>query len=192
LADLITQFFIKNIDNGATCGRALLEARQKFLSGNGPHLDPYELKTLAQFYLLGDPSVRVAIDPAEGSKDTLKNHRIKLFEKGLSLAATIAPCEKVKTPVKKGKNAHSDELKKVFKATGFTGQENEAVYEVKSKNKQVSAFAKGFSGTEKITYRTLIQKPKKANGFSIFEVLVIKESGKNLLGWWVYHRKSLK
>lgn len=37
LADLITQYFIKNIIGGASTGRALLQARQQFLSESGPH-----------------------------------------------------------------------------------------------------------------------------------------------------------
>ncbi|MEK8031487.1 hypothetical protein AACH06_11720 [Ideonella sp. DXS29W] len=56
-ADLICQFFIQNVLNGSSIGRAALEARQKF-AGARTHLDPYDLKTLMQFYLLGDPSAQ--------------------------------------------------------------------------------------------------------------------------------------
>jgi hypothetical protein len=55
-ADLITQQFLQQVLAGASTGRAALEARQKFAGGR-THLDPYDLKTLAQFYLLGDPSL---------------------------------------------------------------------------------------------------------------------------------------
>jgi len=41
---------------GASLGRAALEARQRF-AALYTHLDPTDLKTLAQFYLLGDPSI---------------------------------------------------------------------------------------------------------------------------------------
>lgn len=190
LADLITQYFIKNIINGSSTGRALLEARQKFLSVSGPHLDPYELKTLEQFYLLGDPSIQAIIEVAsDSSSDTVDNRRLNLFHKGLNLAATIAPSEKVESPLRKSKKPVTDEIKKIFEQTGFTGNEEEVLYEVKSKNKKVEAFGKGFSGGENITYRALIQESKKVNGFSIFDVLVLKESGKELLGWKVYSRK---
>jgi len=190
LADLITQYFIRNIINGASTGRALLDARQKFLSVNGPHLDPYELKTLAQFCLLGDPSIQVVIEtPVKSSADTVENRRLNLFNKGINLAATIAPSEKVKTPQRKLKKLVSSEMKKIFKQTGFTGEENEVLYEVKTKNKKVSAFAKGFSGKENIAFRTYVQKSKKINGFNIFDVLVFKESGNEILGWRLYHRK---
>ncbi|HEX5683897.1 MAG TPA: hypothetical protein VFY73_07665 [Ideonella sp.] len=56
-ADLICQYFIQQILGGSSLGRAALEARQKF-AGARTHLDPYDLKTLMQFYLLGDPSAQ--------------------------------------------------------------------------------------------------------------------------------------
>lgn len=56
-ADLICQFFLDSVLDGASLGRAALEARQRF-AGLYTHLDPTDLKTLAQFYLLGDPSVQ--------------------------------------------------------------------------------------------------------------------------------------
>jgi hypothetical protein len=54
-ADLITQYFLINILAGASTGRACLQARQKFVEGQKME-DPVNLKTLAQFILLGDPS----------------------------------------------------------------------------------------------------------------------------------------
>jgi hypothetical protein len=56
-ADLICQFFLDSVLDGASLGRAALEARQRF-AALYTHLDPTDLKTLAQFYLLGDPSIR--------------------------------------------------------------------------------------------------------------------------------------
>jgi Peptidase family C25 len=54
-ADLITQYFIINLLNGSSAGRAMLEARQKFIRECGT-LDPVNQKTIAQFILLADPS----------------------------------------------------------------------------------------------------------------------------------------
>ncbi len=56
-ADLVCQYFLQRVLAGASMGRALLEARQKF-AGERTHLDPMDLKTLGQFYLLGDPSLQ--------------------------------------------------------------------------------------------------------------------------------------
>jgi hypothetical protein len=56
-ADLICRFFVNRILEGASLGRAALLARQDFVGAN-PTLDPVDLKTIAQFVLLGDPSIR--------------------------------------------------------------------------------------------------------------------------------------
>lgn len=55
-ADLICQFFIQRLLAGASLGRAALEARQRFVRETNV-LDPADLKTLAQFSLIGDPSI---------------------------------------------------------------------------------------------------------------------------------------
>jgi hypothetical protein len=55
-ADFLCQYFIEAILNGASLGRAALEARHRFVSAY-THLDPSDLKSIAQFYLLGDPSI---------------------------------------------------------------------------------------------------------------------------------------
>lgn len=56
LADKVCQFFLQNVLNGASLGRAILQARQEFVSQSAP-MGPHSLKTLAQFTLLGDPSI---------------------------------------------------------------------------------------------------------------------------------------
>lgn len=55
-ADLICQYFISAVLNGASLGRASLEARHRFAQAY-THLDPTDLKTILQFHLLGDPSI---------------------------------------------------------------------------------------------------------------------------------------
>ena len=55
-ADLICQYFLLQILEGASLGRAALAARQQFVQG-AAQMDPVDLKTLAQFCLLGDPSI---------------------------------------------------------------------------------------------------------------------------------------
>jgi hypothetical protein len=61
-ADLICQYFLRSVLNGASLGRALLEARQEFAQAT-PDLDPYDIKTLAQFSLFGDPSIHPVAVP---------------------------------------------------------------------------------------------------------------------------------
>ncbi|MEA2163520.1 MAG: hypothetical protein QOK37_1647 [Thermoanaerobaculia bacterium] len=62
-ADILCQRFLRKAISGASTGRALLEARQEYVS-NTTELGPQDLKTLAQFYLLGDPSITPVELPA--------------------------------------------------------------------------------------------------------------------------------
>jgi Peptidase family C25 len=63
-ADLMAQFFLINALGGASLGRACLQARQKFIYSQKME-NPVNLKTVAQFVLLGDPSLQ----PVRGEQD---------------------------------------------------------------------------------------------------------------------------
>jgi hypothetical protein len=191
LADLMTQYFVKNVIAGASTGRALLEARQEFLKKSGPQLDPYELKTLAQFYLLGDPSMAPVKEIVmEGGGDTVENRRLNLFSKGMDLKSSIMPSKKVDLPISKSAKKYSTEIKEIFKITNFSGKETQYLYEVMSKGNKISAFAKSMSGTETVSYRTFLKDTTIVQSkLKLADVLVIKESGNKLLGWRLYHRK---
>jgi hypothetical protein len=54
--DLMVQFFVDAVLKGASTGRAMLQARQRFVNTQRM-ADPTNLKTLAQFVLFGDPSI---------------------------------------------------------------------------------------------------------------------------------------
>jgi hypothetical protein len=67
-ADVICRLFHAAVLNGASIGRAGLEARQEYVSQQAP-LDPIDLKTLAQFLILGDPSVQPVYAISDWSED---------------------------------------------------------------------------------------------------------------------------
>ena len=56
-ADLLCRYFLAGVLAGASTGRALLDARQQFIRESGS-MAPEDLKTIAQFDLLGDPSLQ--------------------------------------------------------------------------------------------------------------------------------------
>jgi hypothetical protein len=89
-ADLITQYFLLYVLEGASLGRAALMARQRFIQETS-ELDPVDLKTLAQFNLLGDPSVHPvkAENPTGVPKgvDADDAHRVERRERRLKLKA---------------------------------------------------------------------------------------------------------
>lgn len=69
-ADLLCQLFLKHILDGASLGEALLKARQQFLDDKinldrtgKETIQPHDLVTLAEFALMGDPSVRPVAAP---------------------------------------------------------------------------------------------------------------------------------
>ena len=66
-ADVLCRMFGEEVLGGASLGRAALVARQRFIQSQ-PFLDPTDVKTLAQFNLLGDPSVVTFISPTTGSR----------------------------------------------------------------------------------------------------------------------------
>lgn len=89
-ADLLTQYFLLAVLEGASIGRATLMARQRFVQQTR-ELDPADLKTLAQFNLLGDPSLHPARVPsATGVPQglaTLQAQRLQRRERRTELRA---------------------------------------------------------------------------------------------------------
>lgn len=97
-ADLLTQYFLLAVLEGASTGRATLMARQRFVQQTA-ELDPMDLKTLAQFSLLGDPSAHPARVPnattvpagvkaADAQRMQRRERRAKLRAAGDALEAT--------------------------------------------------------------------------------------------------------
>lgn len=189
LADIITQHFIKGILNGASTGRALLEARQHFLTISGPHLDPYELKTLAQFYLLGDPALQPALSEDQNDSkalagNTTENDRINLYNKGLTLQKSILASKKLDGKIKP---ANTRQLNEILISTKFADTDRREVYLVQDKGKTSTGFAKKLTG-EDTRFRTFI-KPGKNKFLSDIKVLVVKENKDQILGWRIYESR---
>jgi len=116
-ADLICQYFLDEVLGGASLGDAVLRARHRF-AGAYTHLDPFDLKTLMQFFLLGDPSIHaVAYAPHAFSKaktfkqsfqakqnirGTRKLRREKIARTGTNLQSTLGAVKKTRKPVPEG------------------------------------------------------------------------------------------
>lgn len=91
-ADLICQYFIQRVLRGSSLGRATLEARQRFIQKASP-LSPTNRKTLAQFSLLGDPSIHPVAKP-KSKKVADHNFRV-LTTGGASLGAKSLRTSKI-------------------------------------------------------------------------------------------------
>jgi hypothetical protein len=103
-ADLICQYFSQSVLRGASIGRAALEARQNYIR-TVTTMTPVDLKTIAQFILLGDPAlqpvadvtaevkfypkggVSVGPEPSAKTQARLRNiRRAKLIESGWDIS----------------------------------------------------------------------------------------------------------
>jgi hypothetical protein len=107
-ADLITQYFMQQVLAGASLGRAFLEARHQFIRSQ-VMASPTNLKTVAQFILLGDPSLQpctvaathttpkltAAEAEAIDTKAMRRVRRLSLHSEGAAVAATASRPGKV-------------------------------------------------------------------------------------------------
>ena len=109
-ADLIVQYFLINVLDGASLGRAFLQARQQFVVSE-PLDDTTNLKTLGQFILLGDPSIHPCIGDQE-DKRTLRwafdpvaaraNRRLELIALGKAAGeSSLLPGKSIRRPGQK-------------------------------------------------------------------------------------------
>jgi Peptidase family C25 len=121
-ADLLTQYFLINILAGASLGRACLEARQKFVLGEKME-DPVNVKTLAQFILLADPSLHTCPAAAPDSKSAVidpaaarATRRVFLAAAGKAAADSSGfPGKKVARPSRKVQTL----VQKIARQRGF-------------------------------------------------------------------------
>jgi hypothetical protein len=99
-ADLLCQYFLDSILAGASSGRAALEARQRYARDN-PSNYADDLKTLAQYVLLGDPSV-IPVQSATvlQTVDARADRRNRLELAGREILRTRAVCgDRLTTPL---------------------------------------------------------------------------------------------
>jgi hypothetical protein len=92
-ADLLCQFFLKHVLEGMSLGEAALQARLDFLRVLSV-ADPTDLKTLAQFNLMGDPSLHpvqtmaAGVTVVEGRSVKMLARKTPFAEPALVRAAT--------------------------------------------------------------------------------------------------------
>lgn len=109
-ADIICQMFIEQLLRGASLGRAMLEARLAYVRQQSV-VDPYDEKTLAQFVLIGDPSLHPFVEaaaPKTAASPAAKSaahaarlqRRVRLMKAGERLSRETAYTVPAKSPRK--------------------------------------------------------------------------------------------
>jgi hypothetical protein len=96
-ADLSTQYFLQSILKGASTGRATLQARQEYILKHS-ELNPIDLKTLAQFNLLGDRSIH----PVRVQKTSPKIKALKMPQSSTGANVSQGIIERRASLVSKG------------------------------------------------------------------------------------------
>jgi len=109
-ADVICQLFLEQLLKGASLGRALLESRLAYVRQQSV-VDPYDEKTLAQFVLLGDPSLHPFVEstapkaaPSPQARSQAHaarlQRRVRLMKAGERLSRETAYTVPAKSPQK--------------------------------------------------------------------------------------------
>ncbi len=197
-ADLICQYFLLSLLDGASVGRATLMARQQFVE-HAAQLDPIDLKTLAQFCAYGDPSVHPILpaettgvpkgmEMASAERFFRSERRAKMKQVGEFLQQT-KPTASKRVPGGRLSATTKRALSNIARLGGLRPNEKFHVYKVKGIKTAKETSAK--VATAPSRYHLAIGHSgdrKKAHRFTLVCVLA-KESGGRIVGYRIYHRR---
>lgn len=173
-ADLIVLDFLKAVMRGATLGEAALTAQQRFVSASLPSFDPLELKTLGQFILLGDPSVR-PVDSSEIRERTAPVARRRLQQTFHATAVGRGVGVPVPSKAKKLPQKVKKQLEELKKQTGHK-EVKLATYQPKGGRAYRRAIAE--AGGPEATHLLVAKTPGKKGA----TVYVVHELGGEVAG----------
>ncbi len=205
VADLITQYFLKHVLDGASLGRATLQAQQEYIlaeaSGSGA-ISPVALKTLAQFYLLGDPTIHAVEKPATHSIAGDRKLMRGLGENVISSAH--AKVQRRQQLVRKGRAledsvAYSRRSRKVKPARSVKTALNKMAKNLKLKNEEVQSFTVHGGAVPKSAFGLTVPKRifhivhgeigRGHEAFTPTALILAEEQDGNIVSVNHYHRR---
>jgi len=196
-ADLICQYFMLNVLDGASLGRAALMARQQFVK-NSAQMDAIDLKTLAQFCLFGDPSVHpiaepnatkvpagVAVEDAQRFFRTEDRAKMKIFGNFLS-STTLTASKQV--PLGKITLTTKTALSNIVKLAGLPEAQKFTAFAVKTIQESKNPSCKVASSPTR--YLVTIGTPQGVTNNKIKRgiAVVAKELNGRIIGYRIYHQ----
>jgi hypothetical protein len=198
-ADLICQYFLSQILNGASLGRAALLARQEYL-GNASQIDAVDLKTIAQFYLLGDPSLQPitkprptdipsGIDHADAERFIRAERREKMKQMGEFLSKT-KPTASKKAPVGDLSDTAKSAISNIVKKAGLPDNVKITAFDI-----DIPEGIERVGGIKPITvpsrYIVAIGTPPGENKENIRRgvAVVAKEANGQIINYRIYHQR---
>ena len=196
-ADLITQYFLLTILDGASIGRAALVARQRFVEQTG-ELDPADLKTLAQFNLLGDPSIHPAkrtnstgipkgMDAANAERQQRRERRAKLRATGEFLQDTKPTASRKARSTRKSA-AVRQALSNVAREAGIGARKDFTAFAV---NAPPVMRGRSKAATVASRYYVVVYRPKRQRRGTVDRSVaaVAKQVGGRIVGYRIYTEK---
>jgi hypothetical protein len=197
-ADLICQYFLLNVLEGASIGRAALLARQQFVERTA-QMDPVDLKTLAQFCLLGDPSVHpvevpsatdvpAGVTAAEAERFFRAERREKLKLTGAFLAKT-KPTASKRVPSGKLSPTVRAALSRIAEKARLGDKERFTAFAVKAAQTSKGRAAKAPSAPSR--YLVAIGTPKGETMEKVKRgvAVVAKELNGRIVAYRIYHQR---
>jgi hypothetical protein len=197
-ADLICQYFLRSVLEGASIGRAALLARQQFVEHTA-QMDPIDLKTLAQFCLLGDPSVHPVAAPTAGDiprgvsrvdaeRFFRAERRNKLRLTGVFLAES-KPTASTRVPTGKLSSKARTALSNIARLAGLGTKQVFKTFAVKGAAPFKRRGPKTAAAPSR--YHITIGTPKKETADKIKRgvAVVAKELNGRIVGYRIYYQK---
>jgi hypothetical protein len=197
-ADLICQYFLLNVLDGASLGRAALMARQQFVK-NVAQMDAIDLKTLAQFCLLGDPSVHPIAEPnatkvppnvanSDAQRFFRTEDRDKMKTFGNFLSATTPTASK-QVPIGKIAPNAKTALSNIAKLVGLPEEQKFTAFAIKTTQVLKNSLSKVSSSPSR--YLIAIGTPKGAKNKKIKQgiAVVAKELDGRIIGYRIYYQR---
>ena len=197
-ADLICQYFLQNVLDGASLGHAALMARQQFV-GRNAQMDAVDLKTLAQFYLLGDPSIHpleessatvvpTDVSPSDAERFFRAERREKMKLAGEFLTQT-KPTASKRVPTGRLMQSTKAALSNIAKFAGLDEKQTFIAFGIK-----LAAASKGRATKIKSTpsrYHVAIGTPHRHLDKKVKRgvAIVAKELDGHIIGYRIYHQR---
>ena len=197
-ADLITQYFLLAILDGASLGRAALLARQRFVQQTA-ELDPIDLKTLGQFNLLGDPSIHPAVttsatsipkgvDTHQSSRLDRRARRAKMRAEGELLQETKPSASRKATKVRRSA-AVRRALANIAREAGIGTRKDFTAFDVKTPKRARPRRSKAAPVASR--YYVAVYRPKNGSRDTDARSVaaVAKEVSGRIVGYRIYKEK---
>ena len=198
-ADLICQYFLRSILEGASIGEAALLARQQFVT-KAQQMDPMDLKTLAQFCVYGDPSIHPVLKPEAKTKSMVASTaqtarfrrsetRAKLKQTGDFLKATKPTASKPEPRRRIAAKAKST-LARIAAEGGLSRKQAFVPYKVKGAPPPrggKKGVAKAATAPSRYFLAVGMPRSQKPDGQKI--AIIAKEVGGKIIDYRIYYQR---